>query len=310
MNRLKIRHYSRFTYAAPVTLGRHRLMLRPRDSHVSRLLDARLTISPHAELRWEYDVFGNSVAIASFERPTTELVIDSSIVIDHYGMTADHPALDDSAMTVPLVYSAAEAPDLLPFVARYYPDPERAIEAWARGFLGPGGATGTLTMLQAMTAEISRSFSYVMRFEAGTQAPAQTLWTRSGTCRDFALFMIEALRCLGLAARFVTGYLHGGRPGQDATRSTSIAWPHAWLEVYLPGAGWIEFDPTNGLAGSDRLIRVAVSRDPDQAMPIKGSYSGTPGACIDTQVRVEIFPLPMTDLPMLDTFSASLGSAA
>ena len=307
MNRLKIRHYSSFTYAVPVTLGRHRLMLRPRDSHVSRLLDARLTIVPHAELRWEYDVFGNSVAIASFDRPTAQLEIDSSIVIDHYGMAAVHSALDDQAMTVPMVYSVAEAPDLVPFVARYYPDPDRVIESWARRFLGAAGATGTLAMLHAMTQEISRSFHYVMRLEAGTQPPAQTLSSRSGTCRDFALFMMEALRCLGLAARFVTGYLHATGPDHG---QASTAWPHAWLEVYLPGAGWIEFDPTNGLAGSDRLIRVATARDPDQAMPIKGSFMGTPGACIDTQVRVEIFPLVATSLPTIDDMAASLGSAA
>ena len=310
MNRLKIRHYSSFTYAAPVTLGAHRLMLRPRDSHVSRLLDARLTITPHAELRWEYDVFGNSVAIASFDRPTTQLEVDSSIVIEHYGMRTEHPALDPSAMTVPLVYSVAEAPDLSPFVTRYYPDPERAIESWARGFLGNGGATSTLAMLHAMTLEICRSFHYMMRLEAGTQPPAQTLRARSGTCRDFALLMMEALRCLGLAARFVTGYLNGAQSNDAATHSMSTAWPHAWLEVYLPGAGWIEFDPTNGLAGSDRLIRVAASRDPDQAMPIKGSFIGTPGACINAQVRVEITPLPTTGLPTIDDFRTSLGSAA
>lgn len=310
MNRLKIRHYSSFTYAAPVTLGAHRLMLRPRDSHVSRLLDARLMITPHAALRWEYDVFGNSVAIASFDRPTTQLEIDSSIIIEHYGMPADHPALDASAMTVPLVYSVAEAPDLSPFVTRYYPDPERAIETWARGFLGTGGATSTLAMLHAMTLEICRSFHYVMRLEAGTQPPAQTLSTRSGTCRDFALLMMEALRCLGLAARFVTGYLSDAQTNDTATQSMSTAWPHAWLEVYLPGAGWIEFDPTNGLAGSDRLIRVAAARDPDQAMPIKGSFIGTPGACINAQIRVEIMPLLTTNSPMIDGLTASLGSTA
>lgn len=285
MRRLRIRHRSSFAYVEPVTLGQHRLMLRPRDSHVSRLLDARLAIAPEALLRWEYDVFGNSVAVASFTGSTRRLTIDSTILIDHYGLPADGPELDAAARSVPLVYPAAEAPDLAPFVARSHPDPERQVEFWARSLLGADGTRDTLAFLHATSAAIGTRFRYAMRFDAGTQPPATTLALGSGTCRDLALLMMETVRCVGLAARFVSGYLHG--TGGDAA---AHGLPHAWLEVYLPGAGWLEFDPTNGLAGSDRLIRVAVARDADQAMPVKGSFLGTPGACCEAIVSVEIEP--------------------
>lgn len=289
MKRLRIRHHSIYQYAQAVTLGPHRLMLRPRDSHVSRLIDARLSVSPDAGLRWEYDVFGNSVAIARFVAATRRLEIDSTILIDHYGMAADIADLDAAARAVPLVYPAAEAPDLAPYVTRHYPDPERQVEEWARSFLAGASSRETLAVLHDLTRAIGGGFRYAMRFDAGTQPPATTLAARGGTCRDFAVLMMEAVRCLGLAARFVSGYLNS----PSAAGSATLGYPHAWIEVYLPGAGWIEFDPTNGLAGSDRLIRVAVSRDAEQAMPVRGSYVGLPGACIDTIVQVEIEELPL-----------------
>lgn len=127
-----------------------------------------------------------------------------------------------------------------------------------------------------------------MRFEPGTQPPATTLQNGSGTCRDYALLMMEGSRALGLAARFVTGYLYDPATDVAAGGTPANAQPHAWMEVYLPGAGWVEFDPTNGIVGTDRLIRVAVARDPEQAMPLKGSFTGQPGATASTIVEVEV----------------------
>jgi len=139
-----------------------------------------------------------------------------------------------------------------------------------------------------MSAAFPRDFTYSMRFEAGIQPPAQTLELRGGTCRDYALLMMEGARSLGLAARFVTGYLYDPALDQAPGEQSESAWPHAWMEVYLPGAGWMEFDPTNGSVGTDRLIRVGVGRDPGQAMPIKGSFTGVPGASINTIVDVTV----------------------
>ena len=178
--------------------------------------------------------------------------------------------LREYAASYPFRYDNDQIPDLLPTLQCHYPDPEGAIGAWARQFLDPGESTPTEELLIRITRAIKERFRYRERAIHGTQTPAETLQLGSGTCRDFALFMIEAVRSLGLAARFVTGYLYdpaldGEGPGLEGAGAT-----HAWVQVYLPGAGWVEFDPTNGLIGGTHLIRVGVARDPRQAVPAPG----------------------------------------
>jgi transglutaminase-like putative cysteine protease len=137
-----------------------------------------------------------------------------------------------------------------------------------------------------MTRAIRRDLVYEAREESGVQDPVKTLHQGSGSCRDFAVLMIEAVRSLGLAARFVSGYLyvHEGR----RRRRVGGGATHAWLEVYLPGAGWIEFDPTNGIVGNHDLVRVAVVRDPRQAVPISGSWTGFPSDHLGMTIEVEV----------------------
>ena len=130
---------------------------------------------------------------------------------------------------------------------------------------------------------------------AGAQAPAVTLETGGGTCRDYALLMMEGARSLGIAARFITGYLYDPVLDKSAEEENGHAYPHAWLEVYLPGAGWVEFDPTNGIIGSERLIRVAVGRDPEQAMPIKGTFTGAADVAVNATVDVRVRSLAPPD---------------
>jgi transglutaminase-like putative cysteine protease len=288
MRMLEIIHRTRYEYSEPVALGEYRLMFRPRDSHDLRLLHTRLSIEPDAQVRWIHDPFGNSIAIATFGQPATSLDIASSVRLDHYGMRPELPAIEEYARRLPFSYRSEEAPDLGRYVERHYPDPDSAVAMWARAFVDGEAGGDTFGVLCAMCAGIQRDFHYAMRFEAGTQAPADTLATKGGTCRDFALLMIEAVRSFGLAARFVTGYLYDPALDETLGMETKPAFPHAWMEVYLPGAGWIEFDPTNGIVGTDRLIRVGVGRDPEQAMPIKGSFMGPPGACISTFVDVKV----------------------
>lgn len=158
-------------------------------------------------------------------------------------------------------------------------------DQWANAFLRQDGPTDTLALLTDMATTIKRDFTYVPRHEKGTQSPIETLTFRQGTCRDFAVLMIEAVRALGLAARFVSGYVYNpsrseGRVGGGNT--------HAWVRVFLPGSGWIEFDPTNGIVGSRGLVRVAVARDPYQAVPLSGSWSGFPASYIGMDVAVEV----------------------
>ncbi|MQT14333.1 transglutaminase family protein [Segnochrobactrum spirostomi] len=285
---LHIKHTTRYSYAAPVTLGSHRLMVRPRDSHDLRLIEATLALSPPGSVRWFHDVFGNSIAVVEFSGPATELVIESDLVIDRYTREAIEGDLDPAAAHYPFVYSADDRADLGRLLERHYPDPKGRVEAWARGFL-TDGAADTLALLDAMNRTIKADFAYQARDIEGTQTPLETLDLGSGSCRDFALLMMEGLRCLGIATRFVSGYLYDpALDGAAADGTVGAGATHAWVDVYLPGAGWVEYDPTNGLIGSANLLRVAVARDPAQAVPIAGSFQGRPGDFLGMQVEVHV----------------------
>jgi transglutaminase-like putative cysteine protease len=199
---------------------------------------------------------------------------------EEFALTADDPAY-----FYPFLYDDEEFPDLQQFISPQYGDPNGELSFWARGFLDADGPTPTFNILSGMTHGIREAFTYRKRHEQGTQHPLDTLQTGSGTCRDYALFMIEALRRLGIAARFVSGYLfvpdgHDRYAGGGST--------HAWVQVYLPSAGWIEFDPTNGIVGTRDLIRVAVARDPRQAIPLHGTYLGPADAFIGMEVNINV----------------------
>jgi transglutaminase-like putative cysteine protease len=309
MRPLELVHRSLFEYVQPVALGEHRLMFRPRDSHDLRLLDTTLAIDPAAEIRWLHDPFGNSIALATFAAPTQKLEFVSTITLEHYGQRSSAPPIEPHARELPFSYATDEAPDLARFIERHYSDPDGAVLLWAPPFLHDAESNGTYETLSRMCEAIRSSFTYSMRFEFGTQTPVTTLQRKSGTCRDFALLMMEAARGFGLAARFVTGYLYD--PALDAGdgREAGSAYPHAWMEVYLPGGGWIQFDPTNGLEMVGELIRVAVARDPEQAMPIKGSFTGPPGACINAITEVKVRAIPSMS-PSSGTVSQALAAAA
>ena len=285
MRTLEIEHVTTYRYAKPVGIGDHRLMFRPRDSHDQRLLDTRLAITPEpASIRWLHDVFGNSVAIAHFEAEARELRFESGIRIELYPRPTLEFPIEDYARLHPFAYSTDEMPDLARLIERHREDPDHAVDAWAREFLSKRGTTETEALLKGMNAAIRADFRYAARDEMGVQTPAETLEKRSGSCRDFALLVMEAARSLGFAARFVSGYLHDG--GASAVGGGAT---HAWLEVYLPGAGWVELDPTNDAVGNRDLVRVAVARDPKQAVPLAGTWNGAAedylGMSVDVAVR-------------------------
>ena len=285
---LTIHHKTEYRYARPVAFGEHRIMLRPRDGHDLRVLDSRLDIVPEPmRLRWIHDVFGNSVAIADFDERAQTLAFTSSATVDHNPAEEFALTPDDKAYFYPFLYDDEEFPDLVQFITPQYSDPDGELSAWARKFLDPEAPTPTFKILAGMTHGIREAFIYRKRHEQGTQHPLDTLQTRCGTCRDYALFMIEALRRLGIAARFVSGYLFvpDDRDGHVGGGST-----HAWVQVYLPSAGWIEFDPTNGIVGARDLIRVAVARDPRQAIPLHGTYLGSADAFIGMEVNIYVVP--------------------
>jgi len=291
MRTLEIVHRTRYDYSVAVTLGDHRLMFRPRDSHDLRLLHTGLSIEPVAQVRWIHDPFGNSIAIASFEGETRTLELVSTICLEHFGQPPDLAPIEDYAQRLPFSYLAEEAPDLARYVERHYPDPNAMVSNWSKQFLDSESGPETFAALERMCKAIQQNLKYAMRFEPGTQQPAVTLESGGGTCRDYALLMMEGARALGLAARFITGYLYDPALDAAAGGQPSHAFAHAWMEVYLPGAGWVEFDPTNGIIGSERLIRVGVARDPDQAMPIKGTFTGAADVKIDALVDVQVTSL-------------------
>src|SRR4051794_20510233 len=286
MKLLTVRHSTTYRYAKPVAFGQHRLMLRPRDSHDLRLVEAELTLSPPGTLRWLHDVFGNSVTLVDFSQPAAELSIVSTLHIERYGLARPQFMLEPSAELYPFVYSANDRTDLGRLLERHYPDPHGVVDEWAHQFT-PIRPVGTLNLLAEMNKAIRDTFTYTTREEEGVLSPIETLATKAGSCRDFALLFIEGARSLGFGARFVSGYLYD--PALDGgTAVQGAGATHAWADIYLPGAGWVEFDPTNGLIAGENLIRVAVTRDPTQAVPISGSYAGEGASYLGMEVDVSV----------------------
>ncbi|WP_434713173.1 transglutaminase family protein [Rhizobium sp. YTUHZ045] len=287
MTIFSVRHITSYRYRREVDFGEHRLMFRPRDSFDQRLIEASLTTYPEqSHVRWIHDVFGNCVALVDFSRPSVELRFETWITLDHTPQLAPDIRIDEAALTYPFSYDKDEIADLAPAMQRHYPDSGDEVGRWARQFVRLGHPTETGHLLMTLCYAIRESFVYARRQEHGTQTPLQTLHLRSGTCRDFALLMMEAVRSLGLAARFVTGYVYV--PDRDGSTVLGGGSTHAWCQVYLPGAGWAEFDPTNGIVGNRDLIRVAVARDPRQAVPLSGSYDGQGSDFENMTVQVNV----------------------
>jgi transglutaminase-like putative cysteine protease len=292
MPMLSLRHVTRYRYREPVGLGEHRMMFRPRESYDQRLLSCELAIEPTpARLHYVQDVFGNCVGVASFAGRSRELLFDSSVRLEHTPVPAFvgwDGEVEVSTGVIPLAYAPEDLPDLLQSIERQHPDPDGAVDGWARSFVRRSGKTPLRELLTNMTQAIHADFRYAKRLEKGAQTPVQTLSLKSGSCRDYAILLIDAVRSLGLAARFVSGYVYspaavgasGGRIGGGHT--------HAWARVYLPACGWVEFDPTNGIVGNAGLVRVAVSRDPRQAAPLHGTWIGRPGAYVGMDVEVDV----------------------
>lgn len=284
MSLLTVRHITIYRYSKPVGLGEHRMMFRPRESHDLKLLRTSLIITPiPARLRWLHDVFDNSIAIAGFKGLTSELRFESIVTLQHFETALPEYPLEEYAGTYPFRYSDEDIPNLALALAPHYPGDK--IRRWAGQFLDQSGTTGTMNLLRSMTLGIKEQFRYVRRSEKGVQSPDETLESRRGSCRDFAVLMMEATRSLGLAARFVSGYIFV--PGND-TRVTGGGATHAWMQTYLPGAGWIDFDPTNSIVGNRNLIRVAVAWSPDQVLPLWGTFEGSADSFLGMDVTVSV----------------------
>ena len=285
-----ITHTTHYRYHQPVLLDEHRVMFRPRGSHDLRVLATDMKVTPEPlDIRLIQDVYSNSVAIVTPQSPATEFKVESSFSVEHTGTRALDLPLNSDALQFPFAYSAEDRIALQHYLLPYYDDPSAELEAWARQFVRAEGVTGTRELLVEMTQSVRDSMLYLARFDEGVQTPYDTIRLQSGTCRDFATLMVEAVRRLGYAARFVSGYLYTPAldNGDDAYAGAGAT--HAWAQVYLPGAGWIPFDPTNNLIGGTDLIRVGVARHASMASPVSGSWHGFPGdfagMFVDVQVK-------------------------
>jgi transglutaminase-like putative cysteine protease len=280
MQRLRIQHLTEYLFPTPVTLNQHRLLLRPREGHDVRIESSRLNISPAHKIKWQRDVFDNSLAVVNFLQSTDKLTIASEVVIQHYDQAPFDFMVEDYAVNHPFVYALGEQVDLAAFQQPVFVNDQAMVNTWLQQ-LGLYGMQ-TFGLLVKMNQTISSQFRYQMREEPGVQSPAQTLSQRSGSCRDYATLFIESCRRLGLASRFVSGYLHA--PATEAGNATT----HAWVEVYLPGTGWKGFDPTAGEVTGNRHIAVAVARDPEAVPPVSGSFTSTGVATPTMLVNVQV----------------------
>ncbi len=306
---IEVEHVTTYRYAKPVEFSPHKVMFRPRAAHDIRVLQASLEVSPLARQHWVHDVFSNSVAVVELLEPAAELRFDARFMIEHFGVRNLELPVDPEARNYPFEYSADDRIDLASFLPLQYPEDAGVVSDWVKQFLPARGSIQTRDILRNITDGIRSDFRYAAREAMGTQRPAETLTLGSGTCRDFALLMMEAVRGLGLAARFVSGYLYDpaldGPPavelgsglqqgvrqaesfdGEVATRGAGAT--HAWLHVYLPGAGWVPFDPTNTLFGGTDLIRVAYTRTPEQAAPVSGGWFGAGNDYLGMTVQVSV----------------------
>jgi len=289
--RYDIVHTTTYRYREPVRFGEHRVMFRPRDSHDLRVLATDLQVSPEAAVRLIQDPHSNSIAIVQPHGEAAELRLECSFTIEHAHTHNLELPLDPAAEFFPFAYSVEERFDLEHYLRPHHDDPQGELTAWARQFIRTDGPTHTRELLVAMNQHIRERFTYAARDEEGTQTPLQTLMLGRGSCRDFALLMMEAARRLGVATRFVSGYLYD--PALDAADGSAsdvvgAGSTHAWLQAYLPGAGWVPFDPTNNLLGGNTLIRVGVARDPHQAAPISGTWFGPADAYLGMEVQVKV----------------------
>lgn len=303
--RLHILHVTTYAYRGPVELRAHRMMLTPRSSHALRLIYADLSCEPAAELEWTQDVFGNLIATASFPNPSERLLtIINRVIVDQTAAAWPILKIAPHAHRYPFDYSHEERTDLGALLVPEYKDANGRLAAWAHAQV-LGADTDTLSLLQDMNAAALIGMTYVTREEVGTQSPQETLDLASGSCRDLATLFIEAVRHLGFGARAVSGYLFDppilGDPAQAASQHGAT---HAWAEVYLPCAGWVAFDPTNGRMGEAHLVPVAVGRSIAQLSPIDGCYVGAADAFLGITVEVTVSTTNCTDLDTQDRSSA------
>ena len=269
MQRYRILHRTCYNFCADVCFEPHTLRLRPRECHELRIEYSALRITPHATLRWRRDVEDNSVATATFAAPASQLLIESEVVIQQYNQSPlDFLVAPTTLRTTHLPTNQRTMWSCGPISKSARQMRVTCWDEWLAKLWRPSERIQTYTLLQRLCTRIQQTFKYQTRRSRESRQRQTHLPRGTGSCRDFASLFMETTRRLGLASRFVSGYLC------TPMSNTDFGATHAWTEVFLPGAGWKGFDPTIGnVAGADH-IAVAVARLPESVPPVAGSSSG------------------------------------
>ncbi len=269
---LRIQHLTRYDYSAPVSFAPHALYLRPRESSRQRVHDFTLAVTPTpTRLVATTDAEDNVLDWAYFapDALATTLEFRSEFLVETLDANPFDFFLKPAAMVFPLVYDTTERVVLAPCLTPPAPASTVALREWLARHL-PVPPTDTMAFLTALNAAVRSSLLYTRRDEPGIQSAVETLQRGSGSCRDYALLFIELCRLHGLAARFVSGYLH--EPSDPAITHPLPTAMHAWAEVYLPGGGWRGLDPTRAIFCNDAFVPIAHSAVPESVNPLQGTF--------------------------------------
>lgn len=281
--RVRITHETQYFYNQPVSFGPHRAMMRPREGHDLQIVGARVEVEPQAVIRWLRDIEGNSVAVLAFDCQSDHLRVFAEVDVD---LSFDDPIewlIDPGAALFPFQYSPDEQVELVPYRLPSYPYDGPAIRDWLSNLYRPGQVIDTSELLNKLNSYIHDTLRYQERYDPGVQLPHETLKLGSGSCRDYAVLMMEAARFWGFGARFVTGYVQMEQGQHGST--------HAWAEIFLPGAGWRGYDPTNNKMAGAEHISVAVARAQENAAPLSGSWEGMSGSFNRMAASVQVVAL-------------------
>ena len=279
---LRINHTTEYRYRHPVELTPHWLRLVPRSSPGLLVLRSDVTLSSNGGVRWNLDAEGAILGKATFPDMTDRLLITSDLLLEQKITNPFDFLLDERALHLPISYSEREITHLAPYLMQADESSSAELKDWLRPFLnGVSAVPSTLGTLTSLCRAIPSLFRYTVRHEEGIRTCEQTIRLGEGTCRDFAHLFIEAARSLGIAARYVSGYLCSSPDGTGGDAHT-----HGWCELYLPGAGWRGFDPTNGILAGGHHVAVAISLAAGEIPPVEGSYCGEAGLCLAHEVSI------------------------
>jgi transglutaminase-like putative cysteine protease len=253
---LRIVHKTEYHYNEPVRFGPHRVMMRSREGHDVQIVGGHFEVHPRATLNWKRDIHENSIAVVEFAEPSDRLTISAEALIEYLRDTPVDCLIDPDASEFPFQYAPEDQLELVPYRLPSYPYDRGQLREWLQ------------------------SLKYNRREEASVQTPSRTLALGTGSCRDYAVLMMEAARHLGFGARFVSGYIQMAEGQHGAT--------HAWTGVYIPGAGWNGFDPTNNKRAGSEHIAAAVAREQEKASPVSASWFGPNGALRQLDVSVQV----------------------